>query len=464
MKLTGVLTLFTAVCAVAACEADDFTLDFSRELGKIRRLNGLCNTARINNSRDGDQLHEFTALETPCVRYHDAALENPGFALVDVSRIFPLMHLDPDDPRNYDFRATDDYVKRTLATGAEVEFRLGESIEHSKNLYRVHAPKDIAKYARVCLNIVRHYNSGWADGYRFNIRRWSIWEEPDLRHLFFCEDGKPLDVYCRLYEAVARAIKAEFPHVLVGGPQDTGDTAFREGFVRYCAEKKVPLDFVMFDCYLRHPESLFSRVKWTREMMDRHGFKKARLGVAEWHYGPIAWNIFWSQDPASVRAVKDLTGIDSAVYASSVLSRFQDSPVDDMFYYAANTSIWGLFYSGRKLPVWHVFKAFATMAAKGEAVRVDVPARIGDNRYVLASKHGGKGYLMVSNFRIAKDCFFNVKDAGKPVSVKVLGNGQGLEKTTRWNWTADGKGGGRIRLTAPESCSSAMWLVEFDLK
>ena len=40
-------------------------------------------------------------------------------------------------------------------------------------------PEDAAKWARICANIVRHYNEGWADGFHYGITYWEIWNEPD---------------------------------------------------------------------------------------------------------------------------------------------------------------------------------------------------------------------------------------------------------------------------------------------
>ena len=60
------------------------------------------------------------------IRHHDAALENPSFELIDVSRIFPLFHLDENDPKNYRFAQTDDYFSVVADMDVEIDFRLGE--------------------------------------------------------------------------------------------------------------------------------------------------------------------------------------------------------------------------------------------------------------------------------------------------------------------------------------------------
>ena len=466
MKHQGKFAILAMMAAmsVAGASAADFTLDFGVTKGRVKRLNGICNTARINNSMHAksDELPLFKALELPCSRYHDAALVNPGYALVDISRIFPLMHLDADDPRNYIFKPTDDYILRTLETGAEVEFRFGESIEHSKNRYRVNMPDDVEKVAAVCLHIVRHYNAGWANGFKLNIRRWSVWEEPDLDQILYVKDGDQFGAYARLYRAIATAVKREFPDVLVGGPEDCCSPGFRRDLMKMCRDEKVPLDFIMFDSYTRDVEQLFRQICDTRKMMDGFGFKDARLGVSEWHYGPTDFQDLNNNPKKARRTRDDLTGIDAAAYAAAVLSRMQDAPVDDLFYYEATSPTWGLISGTTKFPVYYVFVAFAKLAAKGEAVRVDAPSKSGTGRYLLATRQGDAGYALVTSFKRGDDCRIAVKGAGvRPKSVKVIDSELRLEETA--DWKADERSG-ELVLRAPVSCPSAVWLVEWDLK
>ena len=161
------------------------------------------------------------------------------------------------------------------------------------------------------------------------------------------------------------------------------------------------------------------------------------------------------------QTVKNLTGIDAAAYAASGLSRMQDAPADDLFYYAATGQTWGLLRGSEKLPVYYVFKAFAALAAKGEALRVDAPSRAGVGRYVLAAKHGGRGFALVTNFRRGDDCRVSVRGAAaRPASVRVINDAEMLEETA--DWEIDAKTG-ELVLIAPVSCPSAVWLVEWKI-
>ena len=45
----------------------------------------------------------------------------------------------------------------------------------------MHPPADAAKWAAICVGIIRHYNEGWANGFHHGIRYWEIWNEPENR-------------------------------------------------------------------------------------------------------------------------------------------------------------------------------------------------------------------------------------------------------------------------------------------
>ena len=107
--------------------------------------------------------------------------------------------------------------------GAVVEFRFGEQIDHSAIRDRIRCPQDMEKWARICMNIIRHYNEGWADGKHWNITDWSVWEEPNNLSLFR-GSGKnyweSYPEYFKLYATVAKMIRKEFPNLKIDTHRD----------------------------------------------------------------------------------------------------------------------------------------------------------------------------------------------------------------------------------------------------
>eukprot|EP00825_Cyclidium_porcatum_P040557 TRINITY_DN5154_c0_g1_i2.p4 TRINITY_DN5154_c0_g1~~TRINITY_DN5154_c0_g1_i2.p4 ORF type:complete len:167 (-),score=6.59 TRINITY_DN5154_c0_g1_i2:4-504(-) len=148
-------------------------------IGKIKKLNGGNLAPPISIVTCGYDLQkEFSALNLALTRLHDAPLDNPGCRLVDVPCIFANFYADENDPRNYYFEQTDDYIKGCIEGGTNIYYRLGASIEHSKKKYFVNPPENYAKWINIASNIIRHYTEGWANGFHFPILCWEIWNEP----------------------------------------------------------------------------------------------------------------------------------------------------------------------------------------------------------------------------------------------------------------------------------------------
>lgn len=100
-------------------------------------------------------------------------------------------------------------------------YRLGSKIEHWKKKYNTIMPKDFNKWAIICEHIIMHYTEGWANGFRYDIEYWEIWNEPDLD----ADDstnkrnwsGTANDFY-ELYRITLSHLKSRFPHLKIGGP------------------------------------------------------------------------------------------------------------------------------------------------------------------------------------------------------------------------------------------------------
>ena len=158
--------------AAATCA---LVVDFAKTLGRIRPLNGVNNGPFVDGSHTADMNVRHKEAGFPSVRLHDCHWPNPN--VVDIPAIFPLFHADADDPKNYVFGPTDRYLAPIADRGAEIVYRLGVSIEHQPALH-TQPPADFDKWAKICINVIRHYNDGWADGRHYGLRYFEIWNEP----------------------------------------------------------------------------------------------------------------------------------------------------------------------------------------------------------------------------------------------------------------------------------------------
>ncbi|MBO7721233.1 MAG: hypothetical protein J6T01_02390 [Kiritimatiellae bacterium] len=455
------LILSAAAFAVfsATAQPAPFTVDFAKEVGAVKKLNGVCNATPLANSRTRGINDLVLKLEVPYFRFHDAVLENPGLQLIDVRRIFQVFSADPTKAENYNFKPTDDYLKSVIDSGAEIEFRLGESIEHSPNVYLVNPPPDNEKWAEICCHIIRHYNEGWANGFKWNIRRWSIWEEPDTNPQLLTGAPNPFrEVFLPLYEVASKRIKREFPHLLVGGPHTCGTWRLKE-FLEFCSARKLPLDFCGYTIYTRDPETLARSAETARKQLDEHGYKDTKITIGEWHWGPVGWRGHGSvSSPRFSEAwSRELIGYNSAAFTAAALIRMQDTPIDYMHFYAMKCGSWGLFDGYRRpYPCYYSMLAFAQLL-HGD-VRVEamtVPER---SWYVLASKEKstGRGRILVATIRTDNHPTLFLKGGVKPVSVKVIDPARDLEETSEWKWDAAKESLHLLRNVG----DSTVWLIE----
>jgi hypothetical protein len=343
----------------------------------------------------------------PLARLHDSHWPNPD--VVDIHAVFPDPAADPTKPSSYDFERTDEYLKGVIDAGAEVVYRLGESIEHQKVKRHARPPKDAEKWAAVCVGIVRHYTEGWANGFKWPIRYWEVWNEPDNRPN--CWTGTD-DDYLKLYAVTAKALKAKSPKLKVGGPgvgnvgsltKDGIDPApFVSAFLARCKADALPLDFFSWHCYTADPLELVRRARGVRKLLDEAGFKGAESHLNEWNYLPgNDWNGLAAKDALVRQKWYDrLNGPEGAAFVVASLIRLQDAPVDVANYFTAEAPGMGLFSQhGVPSKAFHAFRAFrAVTKLRRLASKNDVPSGVtalagvsadGTIAVVLLARHAG---------------------------------------------------------------------------
>ena len=344
----------------------------SKEIGLIKPLNGVNNgPTRPKSYQSRSNFTIYKAAKIPSARTHDSALYGGygGSHVADISAIFPDFDKDETDPASYDFTYTDRMLETIRMAGTEVFYRLGQSIEHGIKKYHVGPPKDFAKWARICEHVIRHYNEGWANGFKWNIRHWEIWNEASNNSPKnpTCWGGTDAQFY-DFYEIVARHLKKCFPNLMIGGPATTGWEAWSEKFLIEMGKRKVPMDFFSWHSYQTTPEAVVKRAENMRRYMDENGYKDAKSYMTEWNY-VRDWNHEWSYSLSVESGSRCLKG---AAYAASVISSCQNAPVDLAHYYDArpNTAMNGLFKANTTLPGYYAIYAWSKLAAMGRQVDV----------------------------------------------------------------------------------------------
>jgi hypothetical protein len=376
------------------------TVHARERLGSVRQLQGV-NLGPRDFYWGLDFTDAFRRAGVPSVRLHDAPLQMGD--VVDLHCIFPHTKADPDDPANYYFAMTDDYLVSIRESGAEIYFRLGESIEHQPTKRYVNPSEWTPEaMARVCANIVRHYNAGWADGFEWDIEYWEFWNEPDGRWALPPEQRAcwtaGTEVFLDFYRAAAAAIKAADPSVklglagFTGGIRDWVEAADPEDpevwggwgtVLTRVAREGLPADFVSWHIYPSHWSQVEDLAAKVRRRLDEIGLAGAESHLTEWNHNPVVRlngeeftfgqarrSFDWRKYELAAAAAN---GPGGAALLFGTLARLQDSSVDLTHIYTGISQSFGLFAgTGRPHAKYYGVEAFAELSRAGERLRAEV--------------------------------------------------------------------------------------------
>jgi xylan 1,4-beta-xylosidase len=402
-----------AASAVLAAEPITLRIDFARTNGVVRPLHGV-NKGPLASGGLIDITDRQRELAIPFTRLHDCQWPYPE--VVDIHSIFRDPTADPEKPQSYDWALTDNYLAAVRQTGAQIIYRLGESIEHGQVKRFVHPPADAERWAAVCLGIIRHYNEGWAKGTRYGIQYWEIWNEPENRPAMW--SGSDED-YISLYRTAARAIKSRFPQLKVGGPalgysgrfeaRRFVASEFATNFLASCRRESLPLGFFSWHCYTTDPGELVARSRAIRQLLDAYGLTKTESHLNEWNYLPgNNWDAFSKSASPELRQrfYEQMAGTAGAAFVGTALSELQDTPVDVCNFYHGELGGFGLFNEyGAPNQVSYVMRAFSKLAAM--RVRAQVEGGTSGKLATLAARQqdGKRAAVLISNFQSAGSAF-----------------------------------------------------------
>ena len=400
-----------AGAATSASSADlrKLTVDAAAPIGRLRSLAGVNGAPspgmhKPANFRFGgwnmpenvDASRGYRLARIDLVRTHDAygpgdidsrfeTNEAPGGALIsakrDVLTLFPDPDADPEDPASYRFGPTDQLIGSIVQIGAQAIFRLGRSEGADPQ-----PPRNFDRYASIAKHIVLHYNRGWAHGYRYGIRYWEIWNEPDLGKVFWSGTAQQ---YYDLYSRLARAVKEADPDALVGGPaiaRPNDASPYRDAFLRYVRKTHTPLDFYSWHWYATDSEDPLDFVRIATDLrarLDKSGLQSTESILSEWNYG-------LSDTPPSPLV--------RASFIASSLIYMQDAPVEAATLYRADNVFGGDGASPDK--TGEALIAFGRM--KDTPVRLQTQGADLDGLAVEAgrSEDGKLVRVLISNYQI----------------------------------------------------------------
>ena len=380
-------------------------VDLSIPVGKIAPLHGACNGPV---SYGADISHLFKEIGVPAVRFDATDTPMSGYA-VDISRIFRNFDADPSDENNYDFALTDKYVAAARLTGAEIVYRLGESRDVFEPERGVRTPTDIDTLARVCVNIIRHYNDRWAGGFSLGIKYFEIWSR-SLSKGSLSDDAE-------IYRRLANAVKLYDEELLVGGMSFSKHTEAAE-FLRYCRKNRAPIDFLTVDCFGNDPDECISRLRSVRKSAAELGYASLELIVGKWAFvdledeeGKDALQMLSMSGEKGVairsRMLADRTSLKNAAFSAALLLGLCDSDgVTRAFAFDAQPVVspfCGICdRGGERTKQFYALRTFGELYRAGDRVlcRCESPEGYGDGGIYAAAavSESGECYVMIASF------------------------------------------------------------------
>ena len=384
-------------------------VDFSKSIRPIGKLNGM-NNGPINTYTD--RTPEFLDMGVDFVRFHETHACNTK--CIEIPFVFRDFDADENDPDNYYFEETDAVILGAVNAGIEVMYRLGMGTETPTPKIFVTIPKDWAKWARIVTHIMDHYNAGWANGYKLNVRYWEIWNEADLYEYWPGTRESYIDFYC----TVAPLLKAHDPENRIGTcgfalicdlgrnktdvefePKENSEReAFFRTFLRRVRDERIPMDFFAWHFYTKASAYVEVRMRVIDTLLSDYGL----LGKTE------VINTEWNQVGGG--DLNQTVLFHNAVGALGSMIAMQHHGVTKAAYYDAEdrSGYCGLYkFDGTKLPHYFVMKAFK-MLREGKTQVESGDAS--NNIRICASWNGKNGAIILTNEGQAEQIRLDVKN------------------------------------------------------
>ena len=392
--------------------------NFAKTIGKVKPMHGVGQPPLGvgDDGVDDSMFHYLTEAHIPYSRLHDTYGNFAANLFVDIPNLFRDFDADENDPASYDFAFTDVLLSQMVKAGVEPYFRMGVTIEnaHMIKAYRIFPPKDPEKWARICEHIVRHYNEGWANGFKFGITYWEVWNEPENEEEIERNNmwKGTAEQYYDLYAATSKHLRKCFGNsIKIGGYASTGlylgymneeekyqkpheishweeraiyHTKFLLGFLDRIKRENLPFDFFTHHSYMDVQRTIHIQ-KYTEKLLAEAGFPDVEIHINEWNTD-------------RTRETRGTTK--SSADVAAMMMAMQNTKMAVMCYYDARIGIsvyGGLFNPMTYTPycTYYSFKAFGKLYALGD--QVEVTGDLGNGLYAMAATNGTARGVLITN-------------------------------------------------------------------
>ncbi len=437
MKTTMLSAVFLLSVAMFAQDSNlKFSVSFVNEAGKMKSLNGVQGGPLSTNDHDADLSKLYKAAGITLVRFpyndgfnddykptEEKDSKNPvmkkTLCKLTLGDIFPDRKADPENPASYDFSDIDKYIAGIKAGGAEPVWQIIYDIGRESNAWlddgrqTGKAIMDPAKWNRVAINTLRHFNNGWGTGHKWKIKYLEFMSDPDGAggYDFRSEDrnlrpstigvGGPgrkqfMDDFISFIRSVVRYNDETGSKVKVLGPGLDADQTIRliPEIMRQIGAAQIPPDVIIFSYRdYNFPQKFFENGTFIRSELDRMvlgAYRGIPIWNVEWNYIPpalfkdsklpneiSAWTLSHN---VQIKTLMQPVWEEGIVYRATrqSLNKYNRNPSESYFF--------NLEGKGEPLPAYLGWQVFDKMA-KMTPVRLQVKGGPKDNSVtVLAAK------------------------------------------------------------------------------
>jgi len=282
--------------------------DLNKTAGPMNRMFEFCvGAGRANEGLRADWQRQLRRVHDECgfryIRFHGLFCDDMG-----------VYQEDKQGRPIYNWQYIDELFDFLQSIGmkpfVELGFMPGALASGSQTIFwwrgNVTPPKDYAKWEAFIAAFVQHCTERYGGD---EVRSWyfEVWNEPNLDGFWMGNPAKKKyeewvpaarAEYFKLYESTVRGVKSVDSAYRVGGPATAGEGWIDETLA-FCAEHKVPLDFISTHSYATMAgyldeygnagtvfapdrNAITSGVQRVRGQIDRSAFTKAGLHYTEW--------------------------------------------------------------------------------------------------------------------------------------------------------------------------------------
>ncbi|WP_243692142.1 glycosyl hydrolase [Caulobacter sp. BK020] len=386
----------SARAASAPLATETVDVDLTADEGALRHIWSEC----VGSDRAGLTMREEWRLDAK--RAHkEAGIKSVRFHGIfndDEMGVRPKASFGPG-AQSYNFQNVDNVYDGVLDSGlkpwVELSFMPTKLASGNANFGTYHGnitpPASLDDWKAFIAEFVRHLIARYGVD---EVRTWyfEVWNEPDLGFFWSGTQAQ----YFELYKASVEAVKGVDPALKVGGPA-TSKVQWIPAFLDYCAQNRLPVDFVSTHLYAGDNQKIVfgeagkytqnqvyeAAMKMVSEQIAASAYKDAELWLGEWS----------SDSPAMIAHI--VKGCLPYVRGMSYwqISKFEEVLIPN-FVFKEGDNAWGLF-SARNVarPTFNTFKLMNRLGER--RVKAVGPA-------LATRRNRGGGAVMVWNLAEAQ--------------------------------------------------------------